>query len=128
MTLLPRCAACSACCGATTRRPISPRSRAWAASRRCSSGCASRGSTVDLSVEGHPGALPTGVDLTAYRVIQQAVEAAGAAGAAQRLLTIRHGPRDIEISVSDDRPAGAARRGVRRDARAGAPLRRPRAG
>ena len=42
------------------------------------------GLEVELHVEGESGALPTGVDLTAYRLIQQAVEAARGAGAAHR--------------------------------------------
>jgi signal transduction histidine kinase len=63
------------------------------------------GLNVGLTVEGEPAALPTGIDLTAYRVVQQAVEAAYAAEAQSAALTIRYRPRDLEIDLSDDRPA-----------------------
>jgi signal transduction histidine kinase len=63
------------------------------------------GLEVQLTTEGAAAALPTGIDLTAYRVVQQAVEAAYDAEAQSAALTIRYGPRSLEIDLSDDRPA-----------------------
>jgi signal transduction histidine kinase len=62
------------------------------------------GLDVELTIEGAAASLPTGVDLTAYRVVQQALEAAYEAEAQSAALTIRYGPRDLEIDLSDDRP------------------------
>jgi signal transduction histidine kinase len=51
--------------------------------------------------------LAQGVDLTAYRVIHDGLEAAQAAGATSAKVTLRYGDRDLEIDVADNRPAGA---------------------
>ena len=42
--------------------------------RRCSSALRADGLDVELRVEGEASALPTGVDLAAYRLIQQALD------------------------------------------------------
>ena len=65
------------------------------------------GLDVELTIEGDAAELPTGIDLTAYRVVQQGVEAAHAAEAQTAALTLRYGARGLEIDLSDDRPAGA---------------------
>jgi signal transduction histidine kinase len=65
------------------------------------------GLPVDLRVEGEPAALSAGADLTAYRVVQEALAGAvreGAAGHADVLVRYEDGA--VELEVSDD---GAAR-------------------
>ena len=61
------------------------------------------GLPVDLQIEGEPVPLPAGIDLTAYRVVQEgltnAIKHASARHAAVR---VRYDPGHIEIEVSDD--------------------------
>jgi signal transduction histidine kinase len=61
------------------------------------------GLRVELRVEGEPVALPAGVDLTAYRLIQEALRRARDAGSAGRA-TVRVGyePGEVRIEVTDD--------------------------
>ncbi len=71
------------------------------------------GLEVSLTVEGEPQPLPAGLDLAAYRVVQEALtnvrKHAGVGGADLRLTWDRH---QLEIEVSDDGPgASAGRRG-----------------
>ena len=73
----PRCARCSACSGARATAPSSRRSLASRASRRWWSAPASAGSTSSLGVDGGRRALPPGVDLTAYRVVEDALDGRG---------------------------------------------------
>jgi signal transduction histidine kinase len=61
------------------------------------------GLPVELEVRGEPVALPAGVDLTAYRVVQEALREAletGHAGRAQVL--VAHGDGAVEVVVRDD--------------------------
>jgi signal transduction histidine kinase len=74
------------------------------------------GLPVELSVEGDERALPAGVDLTAYRLVQEALGGArdqGAAGRAQVL--VRYRPDGVDLEVLDDGADGDGRRlaGVR---------------
>jgi signal transduction histidine kinase len=66
------------------------------------------GLQVEVAQQGAaPAKLPTGVDLTAYRVVQEALEAAlehGHAGAASVL--VRFTDDELLIEVSDDGPRG----------------------
>jgi signal transduction histidine kinase len=65
------------------------------------------GLAVSMHVEGEPRALPAGVDLAAYRVVQEALAAAARAdGAASAEVTLRYGDRDVEVEVVDDRAGG----------------------
>ncbi len=61
------------------------------------------GLRVDLCVEGEPRPLPLGVDLSAYRVVQEALtNALKHAGGAPAVVTIRYGESDLEVEVTDD--------------------------
>jgi signal transduction histidine kinase len=60
------------------------------------------GVPVELVVSGTPAALPPGVDLAAYRVVQEALTntVKHAVGAAVRI-TVDHGPGEVRIEVAD---------------------------
>jgi signal transduction histidine kinase len=61
------------------------------------------GLPVELRVDGEPVALPAGVDLTAYRLIQEALRRAqesGGAGSAH--VALDYGAGEVRIEVSDD--------------------------
>jgi signal transduction histidine kinase len=61
------------------------------------------GLPVDLRVEGDPGPLPPGVDVSAYRVLQEALtNALRHAGPARVSVIVRYRPEDVELEVSDD--------------------------
>jgi signal transduction histidine kinase len=61
------------------------------------------GLPVDLRVEGDPLPLPAGVDLTAYRLVQEGLTNALKHARAERAqVLVRYGAGDIEITVSDD--------------------------
>ncbi len=61
------------------------------------------GMQIELIVLGERRALATGVDLTAYRVLQDALEGAAAADATKAAVTLRYRLRDLELEVRDDR-------------------------
>jgi signal transduction histidine kinase len=67
------------------------------------------GLPVELRVEGEPVPLPAGVDLTAYRLVQEGLtNALKHAQARQAQVVVRYSDGDIEVSVSDDgRGAGS---------------------
>jgi signal transduction histidine kinase len=61
------------------------------------------GLPVELAIEGEERPLPAGVDLTAYRLVQEALASAieqGAAGRARVL--VRYRPDGIEVEIVDD--------------------------
>lgn len=62
------------------------------------------GLEVAVTVEGErPDALPAGVELTAYRVVQDALRAArNEGGAAAAQVVLRYGAERLEVEVSDD--------------------------
>ncbi len=61
------------------------------------------GLVVDLRVEGERGPLPPGVDLSAYRVVQEALtNALRHAGAARVSVVVRYRSDAIEVEVNDD--------------------------
>jgi signal transduction histidine kinase len=65
------------------------------------------GLSVDLSVEGAVRALPAGVELTGYRVVQEAMtNALKHAGRAQVDVQLRYGPDWFDIEVTDQGPTG----------------------
>jgi signal transduction histidine kinase len=66
------------------------------------------GLTVELVVEGEPRALPRGVDLSAYRIVQEALtNTIKHAGPARSRVTMRYGARELELEVSDDGPGSS---------------------
>jgi signal transduction histidine kinase len=61
------------------------------------------GLPVDVAVEGEPVELPPGVDLSAYRIVQEALtNALKHAGPARARVRIRYGPESLELEVVDD--------------------------
>jgi signal transduction histidine kinase len=61
------------------------------------------GLPVELRVEGEAGPVPPGVDVSAYRVVQEALtNALRHAAAASVSVVVRYGPDDVEVEVSDD--------------------------
>jgi signal transduction histidine kinase len=61
------------------------------------------GLPVELRIEGKPVQLPAGLDLTAYRLVQEGLtNAMKHARAEQTQVIVRYGDSDIEVTVSDD--------------------------
>ncbi|HET6627966.1 MAG TPA: histidine kinase [Nocardioidaceae bacterium] len=67
----------------------------------------SSGLTVDLELSGEPGIVPPGVDLSAYRIVQEAltnvIKHAGGTNARARV-NVSYLRDQIELTVSDDGP------------------------
>jgi signal transduction histidine kinase len=65
------------------------------------------GLPVELRVEGEPAQLPAGVDLTAYRLVQEGLtNALKHARADQALVLVRYGDGEIELEVADNGTGG----------------------
>lgn len=63
----------------------------------------STGLHVDLSVEGAAGEVPRGVDLSAYRVVQEGLtNVIKHAGPASANVRVRYGDSEVEVEVTDD--------------------------
>jgi signal transduction histidine kinase len=78
---------------------------------------AKAGLAVKLRVEGTPSQLPAGVDLSAYRIVQEALtNVVKHAGPARAQVTIRYRDQDVTVVVTDDGRGAAAPTG---DGRAG---------
>jgi signal transduction histidine kinase len=61
------------------------------------------GLPVDLRVEGQPRPLAPGIDLSAYRIVQEALtNALKHAGPARARVTVRFGEDELDIEVADD--------------------------
>ncbi|MGH3016291.1 MAG: sensor histidine kinase, partial [Gaiellaceae bacterium] len=61
------------------------------------------GLPVELRVEGEAKPLPPGVDLSAYRIVQEALtNALKHAGPASAQVVVRYRPEEIELEISDD--------------------------
>jgi signal transduction histidine kinase len=61
------------------------------------------GLPVELSIEGNPVELPPGVDLSAYRIVQEALtNALKHAGPARARVRIRYGAKGLDVEVADD--------------------------
>jgi len=61
------------------------------------------GVPVELVVEGEPAPLPPGVDLSAYRIVQEALtNTVKHAGPSRARVRVRYGERHLELEVTDD--------------------------
>jgi signal transduction histidine kinase len=61
------------------------------------------GLPVELAIEGHATELPPGVDLSAYRIVQEALtNALKHAGPATARVTIRYAADNLELEIADD--------------------------
>jgi len=61
------------------------------------------GLPVDYSIEGEPTALPPGVDLSAYRIVQEALtNALKHAGPARARVLVRYREDGLELEIADD--------------------------
>jgi signal transduction histidine kinase len=69
-----------------------------------------RGLDVELRVEGDERPLSTGVDLTAYRVLEDALQAAARQRAERATVLLRYLDGDLQLEVCDDRSGGASSR------------------
>ena len=114
-----RCATSWACCGPTRRPPSAARSRECRRSPRWSTRCARRGCATQLWIEGERGRLSPGVDLAAYRLVQEALtNSLRHAGPPPRAwVTVRHEPGELTVQVEDD-GLGPGDRRLRRRIRA----------
>jgi signal transduction histidine kinase len=67
----------------------------------------SAGLAVELSIEGKPRALDPGLELSAFRIIQEGLtNSLKHAGGGRARVTVRYGPAALEISVDDERGRG----------------------
>jgi signal transduction histidine kinase len=60
------------------------------------------GLPVELATDGIPAQLPAGIDLTAYRVVQEALAAASRGHAGHASVHVRYGDDAVELEVLDD--------------------------
>jgi signal transduction histidine kinase len=61
------------------------------------------GLPVELHVEGEAKPLPPGVDLSAYRIVQEALtNALKHAGPASAQVVVRYRPEEVELEITDD--------------------------
>jgi signal transduction histidine kinase len=73
---------------------------------------AAAGLPVDLTVSGRPRALPPGLDLACYRVVQEALtNVMKYAGQARTAVRLDYRPDELIIDVTDDGPAVTAQAG-----------------
>ena len=67
------------------------------------------GLSVELEMEGEPRTLPSGVDLSAYRIVQEALtNALKHAGPARAVVRVCYGEEAVEVQVIDDGRGAAA--------------------
>jgi signal transduction histidine kinase len=67
------------------------------------------GLDTELVVEGEPRPLPVGVDVSAYRIVQEALtNSLKHAGPARACVCVRYGERQLDIEVTDDGRGAAA--------------------
>jgi len=66
------------------------------------------GLPVDLCVEGDPRELPVGIELSAYRIVQEALtNALKHAGNATASVNVRYGSDSLELEIADDGAEGS---------------------
>jgi signal transduction histidine kinase len=62
-----------------------------------------------LEIEGEPRRLPVGIELSAYRIVQEALtNALKHAGEAHAVVRVRYGADSLELEIVDDGPGGHA--------------------
>ncbi len=67
------------------------------------------GLPTQLRIEGEPADIAPGVDLTAYRIIQEALtNSLRHAGSAQARVSIQYRPHELELEITDDGRGAAA--------------------
>jgi signal transduction histidine kinase len=67
------------------------------------------GLPVELTVEGEPRELPVGLELSAYRIVQEALtNALKHAGEARATVRVSYAPDSLELEISDDGGGAAA--------------------
>lgn len=67
------------------------------------------GLPVRLEVEGEPVTLPPGLDLSAYRIVQEGLtNSLKHSDAKQALVQVRYGPAELELEVRDDGTGGGS--------------------
>jgi signal transduction histidine kinase len=72
------------------------------------------GLPVELLVEGEPRALPAGIDLTAFRLVQEALGRARDAEAGRAVVILRYLASDLSVEIADDgAPVGRRLLGLR---------------
>jgi hypothetical protein len=64
-----------------------------------------RGLPVELRIEGRPRPLARSIDISAYRVVEDALQASLERGERRALVTLRYGPSDTEVEVTGEHPA-----------------------
>jgi signal transduction histidine kinase len=70
------------------------------------------GLEVELVTEGDPAPLPAGVDLSVYRIVQEALtNALKHAGPVHARVAVRYGGDELELEISDDGAPGQPRKG-----------------
>ena len=68
------------------------------------------GMPVELQIEGEPRAIAPGIDLSAYRIVQEALtNALKHAGPARARVTVTYGDDELDIEIADDGTGGAAK-------------------
>jgi signal transduction histidine kinase len=66
-------------------------------------GARGAGLSVEVRVVGEPVALPPGIDLTAYRIVQEALtNTLKHAGSARASVTVSYEPNELVLSIEDD--------------------------
>ena len=68
------------------------------------------GLPVELRVDGERRELPVGIELSAYRIVQEALtNALKHAGDARATVHVRYGPDSLELEIADDGAGDTAR-------------------
>jgi signal transduction histidine kinase len=68
------------------------------------------GLPVELSIDGERRELPVGIELSAYRIVQEALtNTLKHAGDARATVHVRYGPDSLELEIADDGPGGDKR-------------------
>ena len=85
-----------------TTPPSSPRSRGSASSTELLERARTAGVGVELAVEGEPRPLAQSVDLSAYRIVQEALtNVVKHAGRAHTTVTLGYRPDALELTIAD---------------------------